>query len=494
MLLSISTTHFPATDLGYLLHKNPTRLQSFDLSFGRAHVFYPQADESCCTLSLMLEVDAVGLVRGKRGERALEHYVNDRPYVASSFLSVALAQVFRDALGGRSRERPQLAQEKLPLHAHLTMLPCRGGEAFLRALFEPLGYELTTQSYVLDEAFPQWGQSPYFTIDLRAMVRLSDLLSHLYVLIPVTDDEKHYWVGEDEVEKLLRHGEGWLQSHPEREQIINRYLRRRRHLTREAFAQLTQDETPDADETQAAHDAEEQAVEKPISLHEQRLNAVVDVLKASGARRVLDLGCGEGRLLRLLIKEKQFEEIVGVDVSHRVLQIARERTERLPPLQQARIKLLQGALTYRDARLHGYDAAAVVEVVEHLDPSRLAAFARVLFEFARPATVAITTPNSEYNIKWESLPAGTMRHKDHRFEWTRAEFQTWANEVASRFGYGVEISPVGPEDEIVGAPTQMAVFTLAEIESDLQTVAPRMSTHVAQEVSNDGEDLENGTD
>ena len=413
MLLSISTTHFPATDLGYLLHKNPTRLQSFDLSFGRAHVWYPQADETYCTASLMLDVDPVGLVRGKRGERVLEHYVNDRPYVASSFLSVALAQVFRDAMSGRSRERPQLAEQPLPLHARLTMLPCKGGEAFLRALFEPLGHQLTTQGYVLDESFPQWGQSPYFTIDLRAEMRLADLLSHLYVLVPVLDDEKHYWIGEDEVEKLLRRGEGWLQLHPEREQIVNRYLRRRRHLTRDAFEQLTRDETPDVDESQAAHDAEEQAVEKPISLHEQRLNAVTDVLKTSGARRVLDLGCGEGRLLRLLIKEKQFEEIVGVDVSHRVLQIARERMDRLPPLQQARIKLLQGALTYRDARLNGFDAAAVVEVVEHLDPSRLAAFARVVFEFARPQKVIVTTPNSEYNIKWETLPAGTMRHKDH---------------------------------------------------------------------------------
>ena len=464
MLLTISTTHSPATDLGYLLHKNPARLQTFSMSFGNVHVFYPEAERGRCTAALLLDVDSVGLVRGRRGSggegRTLEHYVNDRPYVASSFLSVALAHVFRDAMAGRSKERPELATVSLPLQAHLTTVPCKGGEAFLHRLFEPLGYTLSVGSYPLDTAYPLWGQSPYFTLDLQAEMRLADLLNHLYVLIPVLDDEKHYWVGEDEVEKLLRRGEGWLQTHPEREVIINRYLRRRRNLTRAAVEQLTRDETPDVDEAETAHNAEEEAVEKPLSLHEQRLQAVLKVLQASGARRVLDLGCGEGRLLRLLIGDKQFEEIIGVDVSYRSLGIAGERLGRLPPMQQARIKLLQGALTYRNDRLNGFDAAAVVEVIEHLDSPRLNAFARALFEFARPATVVLTTPNAEYNVKWETLPAGKMRHKDHRFEWTRAEFENWAKETANRFGYQVQISPVGPQDELVGAPTQMGVFSL----------------------------------
>lgn len=470
MLLTITTTHTPATDLGYLLHKNPARLQTFSMSFGCVHVFYPEATQERCTAALLLDVDAVGLVRGRRGpsgeNRALEHYVNDRPYVASSFLSVALAHVYRDAMTGRSKERPALAETALPLTARLTTVPCRGGEDFLRRLFEPLGYELTAQRYALDEKFAQWGQSAYFTIELRATMRLADLLNHLYVLIPVLDDEKHYWVGDDEVEKLLRRGEGWLQTHPERENIIARYLRRQRHLTRAALAQLTRDETLDADATQATQDEQEAAVEKPLSLHEQRLATVHQVLKACGARRVLDLGCGEGRLLRVLLKDKQFEEIVGVDVSHRSLEIARERLERLPPIQQSRIRLLQGALTYRDTRLHGYDAAAIVEVVEHLDMPRLEAFARVVFEFARPSTVVVTTPNAEYNVKWESLPAGKLRHKDHRFEWTRREFEKWAADTARRFGYRAHFVPVGPEDEIVGAPSQMAIFTLQDQTAD----------------------------
>jgi 3' terminal RNA ribose 2'-O-methyltransferase Hen1 len=173
------------------------------------------------------------------------------------------------------------------------------------------------------------------------------------------------------------------------------------------------------------------------------------------------LGCGEGRLLKELLQDKTFEEIVGVDVSYRALEIAQERLhlEWLTEQQRQRIKLIQGSLTYRDQRLSGYDAATVVEVIEHLDQPRLAGFERSLFEFARPTTVVVTTPNVEYNVKFENLPAGKLRHKDHRFEWSRAEFQAWANRVAERFGYSVQFLPVGLEDVDVGAPTQMGVFS-----------------------------------
>jgi 3' terminal RNA ribose 2'-O-methyltransferase Hen1 len=468
MLLTITGTQSPATDLGYLLHKNPALAQSFALTFGQAHVFYPEATAERCTAALLLDVDPVGLVRGRKGPagegRQLEQYVNDRPYAASSFLSVAIAEVFGSALGGRSKERPELAESPLPLHAKLTALPCRGGEALLRRLFEPLGYAVTAQPYPLDERFPDWGASRYLTVELAAQTRLRDLLAHLYVLVPVLDDDKHYWVGDDEVEKLLRRGAGWLGSHPERELIAGRYLRHKRDLAREALARLTDEDNPDPDSAEAANAREESGVEERISLNEQRLGAVVAALKGSGARRVIDLGCGEGRLLRSLLEDRAFETVVGMDVSHWALETAHDRLrlDRLPARQRERIQLIQGSLTYRDARLAGFDAAAVVEVIEHLDPARLAAFERVLFEFARPQTVVLTTPNAEYNVRFPSLPAGRYRHKDHRFEWTRADLATWADQVAQRFGYQVRFLPVGPEDPEVGAPTQMAVFSLSE--------------------------------
>lgn len=462
MLLTITTTHAPATDLGYLLHKNPARAQTFDASFGRVHVFYPVATEERCTAAMLLDVDPVGLVRKPKGSGGtLDQYVNDRPYAASSFLSVAIARVYGSALAGRSNERPELVEEPIPLEAHLPSLPCRGGEGFLRDLFEPLGYEVDAESYLLDPRFPDWGESPYYSVTLRAEKRLQDLLSHLYVLVPVLDNAKHYWVSQDEIDKLLRHGAGWLATHPAKNAIVRRYFKRRWSLAREALAKLVEEEEPNLDEEEEARATEEEAVEERISLNEARLGSVVAALRAAGARRVLDLGCGEGKLLQLLLKDSQFEEIAGMDISLRSLDVAEQRLhlDRLAPKQREGIKLLHGSLMYRDRRLEGYDAAAVVEVIEHLDQPRLTAFERVVFDFAQPGNVVVTTPNSEYNVRFDTLPAGTFRHRDHRFEWTRAEFQTWAGGVAERFGYSVRFVPVGPEDQEVGSPTQMAVFT-----------------------------------
>jgi len=463
MLLTLTTTHAPATDLGFLLHKHPDRFQSFELSFGKAHVFYSNADDDRCTACLMLDVDPVGMVRGKSAKHnfALAQYVNDRPYVASSFMSVAISQVLGSAMQGRCNARPELVGTPIPLEARLEVLPVRGGEQFLRNVFEPMGYIVQAARHVLDDQFPEWGESPYYSVVLRKNTTLAELLTHLYVLIPVFDTNKHYYVGQDELDKLLDKGRGWLAQHPLKEEIARRFLKYQSSLYREALVRLVEEETTgEADDAVPPGQQVEDTLEQPLSLNEQRLGSVLAALRSSGAKRVLDLGCGEGKLLRELLKDRQFEEIVGVDVSIRSLEVAKDRLRlaRLPPMQAARVKLMHGSLMYRDKRLHGFDAAAVVEVVEHLDPPRLSAFERVLFEFARPQSVVLTTPNRDYNIKWESLPAGRFRHPDHRFEWNREEFRTWAHNIAERFGYSVKFVPIGTSDEQLGSPTQMGVF------------------------------------
>jgi 3' terminal RNA ribose 2'-O-methyltransferase Hen1 len=148
-------------------------------------------------------------------------------------------------------------------------------------------------------------------------------------------------------------------------------------------------------------------------------------------------------------------------VSARALDVAarRLRLDRMSERQRERVRLVQSSLTYRDERIAGYDAAVLMEVIEHVDPPRLEALARSVFGYAAPGTVVVTTPNVEHNVRYPDLPAGTMRHHDHRFEWTRAQFRDWAEALATRYGYTVRYLPVGVDDPEVGPPTQLAVFT-----------------------------------
>ncbi|MFJ3668801.1 3' terminal RNA ribose 2'-O-methyltransferase Hen1 [Streptomyces sp. NPDC090106] len=494
MFLTITTTgtpERPATDLGYLLHKHPGKAQAFSTSYGRAHVLYPEAEDQRCTAALLLEVDAVALVRRGKGkgrggapDAALAQYVNDRPYAASSLLAVALSAVFSSAMKGTCQARPELPAQARPLRVEVPALPARGGAGLVRRLFEPLGWTVTVDPVALDVKFPEWGESRYVRLVLEsAELTLAEALRHLYVLLPVLDDAKHYWVSEDEVDKLLRAGEGWLPEHPEQKLITSRYLSRRWSLTRSALERLelvrlaetddseveeidnaveeTAEET--AEEAGAAVAAEAEAErERSTPLAVRRREAILAALRACGAARVLDLGCGQGQLVQALLKEPRFTEIVGVDVSMRALTIAgrRLKLDRMGERQASRVKLFQSSLAYTDKRLKGYDAAVLSEVIEHLDLPRLPALEYAVFGAARPRTVLVTTPNVEYNVRWESLPAGHVRHRDHRFEWTRQEFRAWAGAVAERHGYEVEFVPVGPDDPEVGPPTQMAAFHL----------------------------------
>ncbi|MGW5652996.1 3' terminal RNA ribose 2'-O-methyltransferase Hen1 [Streptomyces humi] len=483
MFLTISTTgdeRHPATDLGFLLHKHPDNPFSTKLSYGTAHVFYPEADALRCTAALLLEVDAVALVRRGKGkgrggapDAALAQYVNDRPYAASSLLAVAIGNVFSSAVRGVCRALPEAPARPRPLRVEVPALPARGGPGLVRRLFEPLGWTVTADPVALDGAFPEWGDSRYVALVLESdALTLAQALRHLYVLLPVLDDAKHYWVTSEEVDKLLRAGEGWLPGHPEQQLITSRYLSRRWALTRQAMerlelVRLAETDDSEVEEIDNAVEEETETGERPTPLAVQRREAVLDALKRSGAARVLDLGCGQGQLAQALLKDPSFTEIVGVDVSMRALTIASRRLklDRMGERQASRVRLLHGSLAYTDNRLKGYDAAVLSEVIEHLDLPRLPALEYAVFGAARPRTVLVTTPNVEYNVRWETLPAGHRRHGDHRFEWTREEFRTWAHRVAGRHGYEVGFTPVGPDDPEVGPPTQMAVFTLVAKEA-----------------------------
>ncbi|MGV9264474.1 3' terminal RNA ribose 2'-O-methyltransferase Hen1 [Kitasatospora sp. NPDC003701] len=535
MFMSISTTgtaESPATDLGFLLHKHPGKVQRFGTSHGEAHVFYPEAGDELCTAALLLDIDPIALVRRGRGKGrggspdfALAQYVNDRPYAASSLLAVALRTVFRTAMKGVCEARPELADRPRPLRIALPAVPANGageggGPAMVARLFEPLGWQVEAVAIPLDESFPEWGESRYVRIELvSATVRLADALQQLYVLLPVLDGAKHYWVAPDEVDKLLAAGEGWLADHPEQALIARRYLARRWSLTRTAMERLELARLAEADDREVeeidnavddtdrpepgaarpsgAEPAEDGVAQDGVaqdgvaqdgvppkrpSLAEQRRAAILAALREVGAARVADLGCGQGELIGALLKDARITEVVGVDVSARALSAAARklRLDRMPERQAARVKLVQGALTYTDARLKGFDAAVLCEVIEHLDEPRLPALEYAVLGAARPAAVVVTTPNSEYNVRWESLPAGHVRHADHRFEWDREQFRAWAERVARTYGYTVVIHPVGEEDSEVGAPTQLALFRIGTAAEPTTTGATGAGTEAAR--------------
>ncbi|MGW1025775.1 3' terminal RNA ribose 2'-O-methyltransferase Hen1 [Streptomyces sp. NPDC002577] len=516
MFLTISTTgtpERPATDLGFLLHKHPDNAQAFSTSYGTAHVLYPEASAQRCTAALLLEVDPVALVRRGKGkgrggapDAALAQYVNDRPYAASSLLAVALSRVFSSAMKGQCAARPERAGQRLPLRIEVPALPARGGAELVRALFEPLGWTVTADAVPLDEQFPEWGDSRYVRLVLEGELRLAEALRHLYVLLPVLDDAKHYWVAADEVDKLLRAGDGWLAEHPEHKLITSRYLARRWSLTRAAMERLELVRLAETDDTEVEEidnavgessadvdDEQGPATSGPVPLAAQRRQAIIEALRAAGASRVLDLGCGQGQLVQELLKDSRFKEIVGVDVSVRALTTAARRLklERMGERQAERVSLLQGSLAYTDTRLKGYDAAVLCEVVEHVDLARLPALEYAVLGSARPRTVLVTTPNAEYNVRWETLPAGHVRHGDHRFEWTREEFRGWADRVAERYGYEVEFAPIGPDDPEVGPPTQMATFrlkTAAGSGTKTSTETPKNTAQPAEDTPPDAKE------
>lgn len=452
MILELTTTHNPATDLGFLLHKHPDKLQTVGLSVGNAHIFYPVANAEICTACLALDINPVDLVRNKKGGNAfLQHYVNDRPYTSNSFLSTAIVKAFGSAINGTCHNKPELAQIPIPLQAKINSLKVDADFAYLKKLFEPLGYNISYDVLQLDSRFASWGNSKYVNLALENTITLKDLLSHLYVFILALDDDRHYWVTTNDIDVLLRRGENWLEKHPEKEWIIKRYLKNLRNYTNEALLRLAGDKLFEEEQLKS---------ERKISLHQKRLNKAFDFLKESKAESILDIGCGEGKLLKLLLKDGQFKKIAGTDVSFNELQKAKENlhlNEASPALKE-RITLFQGSVTYKDERMKGFDAVALVEVIEHLDLERLAAMEKVVFGFAQPVTVVLSTPNAEYNEAFEKLEAGNFRHEDHRFEWKRSEFKNWCEKISNEFGYEVNIYSIGDEEVDIGAPSQMAVF------------------------------------
>lgn len=457
MILTITYEKQNASDLGYLLHKNPYRPQSVDISKGKAYIFYPEISDTSCTVSMVLDINSVNLVR--KSKNSIFDYVNDRPYTSSSFLSVAIAKVFSTALSGICQKRPELVDEEVPIQASLTMVPCKGGKKIIYDFFasEPLKYQVEVVEFLLDENHPHWGKGNYYNITIKKKTTIKEVLRHIYILVPSLDIDKHYFVSENEIDKLERYGEPWIQSHPFKEEIISRYMIKMKSLYNQAVKRLLED----SDEKEEEKDIEK--LNTKLKLNKLRMNAVVEAILNTNTSKIIDLGCGEGKLIGKIINNNHINKITGVDISYSQLERAKKRLrlDELAPNRRDKVKLIQGSLTYIDERFQGYDLATLIEVIEHIDYDRLWMLEKNIFENARPKFVIVTTPNKEYN-EYYGMKESNLRHPDHRFEWSRNEFESWCLRITKEYRYDVTFKEIGETIDQIGAPTQMGVFALCK--------------------------------
>ena len=451
MLLTLTTTHEPATDLGYLLHKHPDRTQVFETKHANVYAFYPDASPERCEFVLYADIDPVKLVRGEAGSSGggvLEDYVNDRPYTASSMFTTMVNEVLRSAIGGRCKERPELAETPIPLKVRFGPMRTDIGRERVERMFCELGYDVT-----LHDA--QGDNPSYVMLELRSeRHRVYEVLRHLYVLGTAIDGDRHSYIGEGEVESLVRRGEGWLPEHPDYKWITARFLKRKTSLAEKAVRRLGgEHEAGDGRDGLPPPNLPER-----VSMQRTRLTTVARIIAELGGGRIADLGCGEGGLIMEIAHEPDVREVIGIDISLVTLARAGRRMRKLAPEIGAKVKLVQSLLDCRDHRWKDVDIAACVETIEHIDLERLPRVERCVFGYARPRAVIITTPNREYNRNYEMVGTERLRHRDHRFEWTREEFTRWCSDTAGQYGYRYRIEMVGPVDDEVGTPTQLAVF------------------------------------
>jgi 3' terminal RNA ribose 2'-O-methyltransferase Hen1 len=465
VFLSIATTRQGAKDLGFLLYKHPDRVFRSDASRNAkmsAVGFYPEATDERCEFCLVVEVDPVERVRGASWGAGIAQYVEPLPFLASSYMAQALSLCLRSAMNGVVTSKDPAEEERLKVAAaekwplEITVSPLRTSPALISRMFEPLGWDVALHSIALDIPGMMSGDrgTDLHTLTLRGEVTLQDALTHLYVLLPALDPARHYFYGESEVQKLLDKSQNWLEQHPARELIVGRYLSKSRELRETALQQF---ETADDDETVAEGDVPDE----PVSAHDERHQRIVEIVRGAGDVSVVDLGCGEGKLLERLSKLPGKLEITGVEPAMRDLDKAHRALSRNPGKQMdPRIKLKHGSILYADDQLKGFDIAILSEVIEHIDPERLDHAERCVFGFMQPRKVVVTTPNASFNEMF-GLEEGRFRHRDHRFEWTETEVTAWCGRIGRDYGYSYELGGAGGYEPAFGHLSHFIVFEKA---------------------------------
>ncbi|WP_141431100.1 3' terminal RNA ribose 2'-O-methyltransferase Hen1 [Bacillus sp. 03113] len=452
MQLSVKAVGDGAKILSYLIAKNPYNLYDRDEKSNRVRLVYTVFDEKEVEVVIFVTPDPVELVRNSANAFDITQYINDREFAVSSLFCTNIRKALGTALNGKPKEEYQKwVNHPFELHMNFGPVASHLSDENIVELLHPLGYIVEIERGETNYSFELKQRSSSRFIHLKGQQTIQQALRHLFILIPVIDNYKHYFIDEHEIEKLVRYGEGWLDSHPLREYIIKQSLR---------FSELI-NQFPSL----AKKDDEEEHSSAPkVRLNELRYQAVVEKIKSLSQRAsIVDFGSGEGKLSVRLSNIPDVKEVLAVEPSETAQLRAIQRFEKAS-YNQTHVSPtpILGSLFYYDERLLNKDVMILCEVIEHIDEYRLPNIMKTIFREYQPKTLIVTTPNREYNEVYAMDEI--VRHSDHRFEWTRQEFkskcETWIKNVL----YSMEFEGIGLEHEEYGHPTQMCTFVRKEVE------------------------------
>ncbi|WIM41190.1 3' terminal RNA ribose 2'-O-methyltransferase Hen1 [Paenibacillus sp. PK4536] len=478
MYLTIKATGTHASMISHLLAKNPNNLYDRTEKGARIRLVYTSFQPEETEVLLFVTPDPIDLVKGSPDHYDITQYINDRELVVSSLFCSYIRPALGTALNGKPKA-DYIDWVEHPFTLHMSMGPVASDlpDSMIESLFQPLGYEVQMERGEIDYSFDLKNRSTVRHIQISGQQTLQHMLRQLYILIPVLDNYKHYYISDDEIERLQRYGEGWLSTHPQHDLIIKRSLRfaplikeyeqkvaKNEDITNVSTELSTHQAEASEMKSELSEDQDKQydsnQTEPPvIRLNELRYRAIVEqVSQLPQHKQIVDFGAGEGKLSVRLGEIEGVEQIWAVEPSMQSQLRAIDRFAKLEGRTDYVIPVVTtGSLFYRDERWVDQDVIILCEVIEHINEVRLPQVIHTLFTDYRPQTLIMTTPNREYNEVYQ-MGKDEIRHTDHRFEWTRAELEQYCTQWIQDRPYTFTLSGIGEKHEQYGQPTQMVVF------------------------------------
>ncbi|TDL78499.1 3' terminal RNA ribose 2'-O-methyltransferase Hen1 [Peribacillus frigoritolerans] len=447
MQLTIKATGDNVKAISYLLSKNPNNLYERNHKGHLVRLFYSKFEETELEVTIFVTPDPIDLVKNNSNSYDITHYINDREFAVSSLFCSFIRSALGTALNGQPKEEySEWVNYRFSFQFEFGPVVSSLSDKQLKDLFEPIGYEVAISRPDIEYSFEMKDKSSARSICLKGMKTLQNGLRQLFVLIPVIDNYKHYYIDDKEIEKLERYGEGWLEDHPKRDYIYRQSLR-----FKEIFSIV---------ENKKTEEKKEEKIEK-VRLNDLRYEKIIDFVNQMKPRSIVDFGSGEGKLSVRLGFADGVKEIMAVEPSQSATLKAIERFDKVKNKEKFVVpETIWGSLFYYDERLKGKDVMILCEVIEHIDEFRLPKVLDTILHDYQPNALIITTPNREYNEIYDM--EDHFRHNDHRFEWTRAEFRHWCEERNHRKIYDLQFEGIGEEHDRHGFPTQMCVFVRKE--------------------------------